>query len=479
MLLQTAQPASKRHQWLVLASCCLSLLLVMMDVTIVNVVLPSIRQAFGASLSGLQWIVDAYTLTVAALLMAAGTLADRFGRRRVFLTGIVIFCGASALCGLALTPTQMIVARILQGVGGAMLNPVALSIIANTFLDPGDRARAIGMWGMMSGIALALGPAVGGFIADALNWRAVFWINVPVGLVALAMTIRFVPESRSPIPARFDPVGQVLAALTSMTLVGALIEGPDFGWHSAPILGLLALSVLSLAAFLIVEKRSAHPMLNLGFFRSVPFASATVLAVLCFAVFSSLLFLSTIYLQDVRGFAPGAAGWKLMPFAVAVVIAAPLSGRLVAARGARVPLMLSGCGLAGGAWMLAGLAADTSPLWLATAYALTGAGFGLCNAPITNAAVSGMPRRQAGLAAAVASTSRQIGAALGVAIAGSVRGAGIMTADRAEFAASFLHLSYFVCWIGVALGCGVVLVGALATSGYARESAERVAQDFS
>ncbi|AQS85600.1 MAG: MFS transporter [Acetobacter aceti] len=476
---QTAQSPAGKQQWLVLASCCLSLLLVMMDVTIINVVLPSIRQAFGASLSGLQWIVDAYTLTVAALLMAAGTLADRFGRKRVFLTGIVIFCAASALCGMAMTPAQMIASRILQGVGGAMLNPVALSIIANTFLNPADRARAIGVWGMMSGIALALGPAVGGFIADALSWRAVFWINVPVGLIALAMTLRFVPESRSPVPARFDPVGQGLSALTTLALVGALIEGPDLGWRSASILGLLGLSALSLVSFLVVEKRSSHPMLDLGFFRSVPFASATVLAVLCFAIFASLLFLSTIYLQDVRGFAPGAAGWKLMPFAVAVMVAAPLSGRLVAARGARVPLMLSGCGLAGGAWMLTGLAADTSPLWLAIAYALTGGGFGLCNAPITNAAVSGMPRRQAGLAAAVASTSRQIGAALGVAIAGSLRAVGSVASDRAEFSASFLHLSYFVCWIAVGLGCGVVLVGALATSRFAHESAERVARAFS
>ena len=338
------------RRWLVLASCCLSLLLVMMDVTIVNVVLPSIRQAFGASIAGLQWIVDSYTLMVAALLMVAGTLADRFGRKRVFLAGIVIFCLASALCGLAATPTQMILARTLQGVGGAMLNPVALSIIANTFIEPGERAKAIGVWGMMSGIALALGPVVGGFITDSFNWRWVFWVNLPIGLIALLMTLRFVPESRSPIVKRFDPVGQLLAALATASLVGALIEGPDLGWGSLPIVLLLGLAVASTGGFVLVERRIANPMLNLGFFHSIPFASATVLAILCFAVFASLLFLSTLYLQQIEGFSPAQAGWKLMPFALAVMVAAPLSGRLVAGRGARLPLVLSGLGLGAGAW---------------------------------------------------------------------------------------------------------------------------------
>ncbi|NHN87377.1 MFS transporter [Acetobacter conturbans] len=475
-----SQPVTEGRRWLVLASCCLSLLLVMMDVTIVNVVLPSIRQAFGASIASLQWIVDAYTLTVAALLMAAGSLADRFGRRRVFLSGITIFCVASAFCGLAATPAQMIAARILQGVGGAMLNPVALSIITNTFLEPAERAKAIGLWGMMSGVALALGPAIGGFIADSLSWRAVFWINLPIGLIAMLMTLRFVPESRSSVISRFDPAGQGLAALATLTLVGALIEGPDFGWDSPVIIGLLIMALVGIIVFVGVERRIASPMLNLGFLRSIPFSSATVLAILCFAIFSSLLFLSTIYLQQIRGFSPSAAGWKLMPFAAAVVIAAPLSGRLVASRGARVPLVLSGVGLAGGAWMLAQLTADSSALWLAAAYALVGGGFGLCNAPITNAAVSGMPRRQAGLAAAVASTSRQIGAALGVAVAGSVRGAGATVAgDERSFAPVFLGLSHTVCWIAVMLGCGVILVGLIATSASAQASARRVAESFS
>ncbi len=467
------------RRWLILASCCLSLLLVMMDVTVVNVVLPSIRHAFGAGLSDLQWIVDAYTLVVAGLLMLAGSIADRIGRRRVFLAGVTMFCAGSALCGLAASTGQMIAARIFQGVGGAMMNPVALSIIANTFTDPRERARAIGIWGMMSGAALALGPMVGGFVSDWIGWRFVFWINLPIGLVALGMTLRFVPESRSPERSPLDLPAQGLAAVAAASCVAALIEGPDAGWLSPWTFCLAAVSFITLGGFVVVEATRANPVLDLRFFRSIPFAFATVLAVLCFAIFSSLLFLNTIYLQDVRGFLPRQAGLMLMPLAVAITVGAPLSGRLVATRGARLPLVLSGIGLCLGALLMTGLTAGTPEWQLVLAYLLVGGGFGLCNAPITNAAVSGMPRRRAGLAAAIASTSRQIGASLGVAVAGSVRSGRVATHFTDGFTNGFLAAAHPVFWLAALLGVAVSLCGFIATGRRARESAERVAAGFS
>ncbi|GBR11694.1 MFS transporter [Acetobacter oeni] len=463
------------RRWFILASCCLSLLLVTMDVTIVNVILPSIRHAFGAGISGLQWIVDAYTLVVAAFLMLAGSVADRIGRRRVFLTGVTTFCIGSALCGLAATTGQMIAARVFQGIGGAMMNPVALSIIANTFLDPRERARAIGIWGMMSGAALAFGPMVGGFVSDWIGWRFVFWINLPVGVVALLMTLRFVPESKASIRPPLDLPAQVLSGMSSACLVAALIEGPDAGWMSAWTPVLILLSFLAFSGFIVVEVSRANPVLDLRLFRSIPFASAIVLAVLCFAVFSSLLFLNTIYLQDIRGLLPRQAGLRLMPLAIAVMVAAPLSGRLVASRGARLPLVLSGIGLALGSLLMTGLSVRTPEWQLILAYVLVGIGFGLCNAPITNAAISGMPRRRAGIAAAVASSSRQIGASLGVAVAGSVRSG----TESRGFTDAFLATAHPVFWLAGTLGVAVSVCGVIATGRRARQSAEKVAAVFS
>ncbi|WP_254454992.1 MFS transporter [Acetobacter estunensis] len=474
-----AVSSSPVRPFLVLGACCLSLFLVMMDVTIVNVALPSIRLAFDAGLPALQWIVDAYTLVVSALLMVAGTLADRFGRRRIFLTGIVVFCLASALCGMATSSGALIAARALQGVGGAMLNPVALSIITNTFTQPAARARAIGLWGMMSGAALAIGPVAGGAISDFFGWRMVFWINLPIGVLALILTLRFIPESRSPVPRRFDFPGQSFAVLTTVALVAALIEGPGFGWGSSPIRGLFVLAAVGSVSFVLIERRRAEPMLDMRFFRSPPFASSVILAVLCFAIFASLLFLNTLYLQEFCGMTPGRAGLELMPLAVAVMIGAPLSGRLVAARGARLPLLLAAGGLTAGPLMLTGLDATVSWGWRAAGYAVLGAGFGLCNAPITNAAVSGMPRRQAGVAAAVASTSRQIGTALGVAIAGSVGAAEALQASAGgRLSADFLGLMRSVCWLAAGGGVLVGVIALLGTSRHAQLVARRMADGF-
>src|SRR5436305_3338589 len=256
---------SRRRRYLVLAICSMSLLIVGLDNTIVNVALPSIRRELNASVSGLQWTVAAYTLVLASLLMLSGSTADRLGRRRVFKTGLVVFSLASLLCALAPNLGLLVAFRVLQAIGGAMLNPVAMSIIRNVFEDPRERAQAIGVWGAVFGISIALGPIVGGALVDAISWRAVFLVNLPVGLVAIVLTMLFVPESRAPRPRRIDPVGQVLVIVGLATLTYAIIEGRRQGWTSPEILGLFAVATVSFVTLVFYELHRREPLLEVRF----------------------------------------------------------------------------------------------------------------------------------------------------------------------------------------------------------------------
>ncbi|HEX4417590.1 MAG TPA: DHA2 family efflux MFS transporter permease subunit [Kofleriaceae bacterium] len=457
---------------LVLAICCMSLLMVSMDATIVNVALPALRRDLGSSTSGLQWVIDAYTMVVASLLMLSGSLADRFGRRRTFQTGMVVFTIASALCSLAPGLHSLIAFRMLQALGASMLNPVAMSIITNTFIEPKARARAIGAWGAVVGISMALGPLVGGGLTQAIGWRSIFWINLPIGGAAIALAQRFVPESKAPRARRIDPVGQllVLAGLASLTY--AVIEGPHHGWTSPLILGLFAVAVGSIAGILIYEPRQAEPLIDLRFFRSVPFTSATVIAVCMFSAFSGFVFLNALYLQEVRLLPAFQTGLYTLPLALATMLCSPISGRLIGRYGTRPSLLIAGATVAISALMLTRLDGATPFAWLIGAYVIFGVGFGLVNAPITNTAVSGMPRAQAGLAAAVASTSRQVGAALGVAIGGTIASAA-STGHRAgpEFPAA----THAFWWLVAASGALVVTLGLVSTSRWARGSVTRIA----
>ena len=248
------------HRWRVLAVCCLSLFIVGLDVTAVNVALPSIGRELHAGISGLQWTVDAYTLVLASLLMLAGSTADRLGRKRVFVAGLVVFSLASLLCSLAPNVELLVAFRVLQAVGGSMLNPVAMSIIANTFTDPRERAQAVGIWGAVFGISMALGPIVGGTVVDAFGWRPIFWINLPVGLAAIVLTLRLVPESRAPRARRFDPVGQVLVIVLLAALTYGIIEAPALGWSSPAIVAAFAASAAALAGLLVYEPRREEPL---------------------------------------------------------------------------------------------------------------------------------------------------------------------------------------------------------------------------
>lgn len=462
---------SPRRRVLVLAICCMSLLIVSLDTTALNVSLPAMQRDLGASTSGLQWTIDAYTLVLASLLMLAGSTADRIGRKRVFMTGLILFTIGSALCSAAPTLDSLIVFRMVQAVGGSMLNPVAMSIITNTFTDPRERARAIGVWGGVVGISMAAGPLVGGLLVDAVDWRAIFWVNLPVGLTALLLTLRFVPESRAPKARRLDPVGQLLVIALFGALTYAIIEAPNAGFAS--VLPFAAVAAAALLGLLWYEPRRAEPLIDLRFFRSAPFSGATVIAIGAFAGLGGFLFLSTLYLQNVRGLDALHAGLWMLPMATPMFLCAPLSGRLVGSRGPRLPLLVAGVAMTTSCALFALFEAETSNVTLLLGYVLFGIGFGFVNAPITNTAVSGMPRAQAGVAAAVASTSRQLGQTLGVAVIGAVLAAGIGSSSYKE---SFVGAAGPGWW--VLTGCGLlVLVVGLVTSGpWARDTAERAAE---
>jgi len=459
---------------LVLAICCMSLFIVGLDVTVVNVALPSIQRDLHASVSGLQWVVASYSLVLASLLMLSGSTADRVGRRRTFQVGLAMFTLGSLLCSLAPSLGALVAFRMIQAIGGSMLNPVAMSIITNTFTERAERAQAIGIWGGVVGLSMALGPVAGGLLVSAVGWRSIFWVNIPVGIAAIALTALFVPESKAPRARRFDPVGQILVMIALATLVYGIIEGPGRGWTSAPILACFGAAVVAGIGFVVYERRRAQPLLDTRFFRSAPFSGATLIAVAAFAALGGFLLLSTIYLQDVRGFSALHAGLYMLPMAAMTALCSPLSGRIVGSRGPRLPLLGAGIGLIVSAVTLTRLTASTTTISLVVSYLLFGIGFGLVNAPITNTAMAGMPTAQAGVAAAVASTSRQVGSALGVAVIGSV----VVSTLSGPLRTGFASASHAGWWVIVGCGGLVLGLGLLTTGGWARRTAERVAGSF-
>lgn len=448
----------------------MSLVIVTMDNTIVNVAIPAIREDFNASLSGLQWTVDAYLLVLASLLMLSGSTADRIGRRRMFQIGLVLFTLGSLLCSVAPGLGWLIAFRALQAIGGSMLNPVAMSIITNVFTDRRERAMAIGVWGGLVGVSLGLGPIVGGALTDSVGWRAIFWVNVPIGIAAIVLVALFVPESKAEHPRRPDLIGQFLIIVVLAALTYAIIDAPQAGWTSARTLGLLAVTAVAAVLLLLVETRRAEPLLNPRFFRSAPFTGATVLAVCGFSAFSGYLFLNTLYLQEVRGYSPFVAGLYTLPMAVVMTICGPIAGRLLGTRGPRIPLLIAGAGVSLGGAMLLGLTSDTPIGWLLASYVVLAIGIGMLNAPITNAAVSGMPNSQAGVAAALASTSRQVGAALGVAILGSVLSSGLHGSLKDGFAVASRPAWAIV----LGLGLVVLVVGVVSTGPWAQRTTARI-----
>jgi EmrB/QacA subfamily drug resistance transporter len=469
----TLPELDRRRRLLVLAICCASMIVVVMDISIVNVALPTIRRDLHASMSGLQWTVDAYTLVLASFLLLAGSTADRVGRRRIFQVGLAVFGIGSLLCGLASSIDWLIAARVLQAAGGTMLNPVAMAIVATTFPDPAERARAIGVFGSITGLALALGPILGGALVDSLGWRSIFWVNVPIVAVAIVCTALFVPESRAARARRFDPVGQTLMILMLGSVVSAIIESTRLGWTSPVILGLLAVAVLSALGILGYEPRRVDPLLELRLFRSVPFSAAILTALWGFCGFGAFLFVTTQYLQDVRGMSALTAGLSLLPVGVLTMVLSPLTGRLVGRHGPRLPLVIGGAALALGGGTSVWLGPATPLPVVLAVYLLFGIFLGTINPPITNTAVSGMPRSMAGVAASVASAGRQTGTTLGVAIAGTIVGS---TASRDGM--PFTSAEHGVWWLVLGLGIGILALGLLSTGRWALATAGRAAALF-
>lgn len=409
-----------RTRWLALGVLRASLLAIVVDNTIVNVALPTLVRELGADVRELQWVVDAYTLAFAALLLLAGALGDRYGRRRILLAGLALFGVSSAAAAVAGDVDQLIAARAVMGVGAACIMPATLSLVVTLFTDARERATAIGIWAATAGLGVALGPVVGGWLLDRFSWGAIFLVNVPVCALAVAAGLRVLPESRDPAARRVDWTGAALSGAGLTVLVWGIIEAPAEGWLSWPVLEAGVVASVLLGAFVVHQRRTATPLLDVRLFRNPRFtaASATIM-VLFFALFG-FLFLATQYLQFVLDLSPSAAGVRVLPYAGAMILFATTSGRLVAGFGTRrvvtAGMVLFTAGLAVAATVSAGGGYGR----VAVAFVLLGAGMGLAGAPATESIMGALPADRANVGSAVNDTSRELGGALGIAVVGSI-----------------------------------------------------------
>jgi DHA2 family methylenomycin A resistance protein-like MFS transporter len=407
----------------VLAATALSYVVVILDTSIVNVALERIADVFETGISGLQWVVNAYTLSFASLVLTGGALGDRLGARRIYLTGLGVFTLASALCGIAPGLPMLITARVLQGAGAAMLVPCALSLINQAYPDPRRRAAAIGVWAASGGIAMAAGPLVGGVLIHLLGWRGIFLVNLPIGLVGIWLAARIGTEAQAVPERQLDLAGQAFAIVALGSLIAVVIEGPVLGWSSLLVLMGLASSVFAWAAFIRLEARREHPMLPLGFFRGRVFTSSVLVSMVSALTFYGLVFTLSLYLQGAQGLTPLRTGLVFLPLTALVTAGSLLSDRIVRAYGPRRSICVAF--IAYGVGFLALIAAPPGKTVWSAALALPLIGFaaGLIT-PATTAAMMGtVEKDRAGVAAGVMNAARQTGAALGVAVFGALVGA--------------------------------------------------------
>ena len=448
----TAAPPrlSTRRRWTVLVVCAAAMFLVGLDTTIVNVALPEIGHSLGTSTRGLEWVVNAYTIVFASLLISSGAIADRWGRRRVFQAGLATFGIASLLCAIAPSAESLVAARVFQGVGASMLSPVALGIVVNAMPDPKERAKAIGVWASVFGLSMAAGPVTGGALIAAFDWRAVFWINAPIVVTAVVLVAVFVPESRGQRARRLDLPGQVLLVALVGLGVGLLIEGPHIGWTSSRAEAGYALVAALLVAFVWVESHRDEPLIDPALFRVPSFTGAVLAAVAVFVALSLTLLLTTFYLQNSRGWTPLTAGAATLPWRSARPPARPFLGFSSHVSAHKRPLVVAGTFLAGGGLCLTSISYNFNLPLLLVAYLLVGIGIGFANAPITNTAVNSLPPERAGVAGGTTSTARQVGAAIGIAIAGGL----VADASPHQLAAATEPGWILVAICGLALAAG-------------------------
>jgi EmrB/QacA subfamily drug resistance transporter len=411
-----------REKVIVLLTMCFALAMAMLDNTVVNVALPSISKDLGAGVSGLQWIVDGYVLAFASLLLTGGILGDKYGRKRMFLTGVAIFTLFSLACGLSQNTGQLVVFRFLQGIGGALLMPGTLSIITVTF-PPQERAKAIGLWAGMSGLALALGPTVGGLMVEHLGWASVFFLNVPIGVAALIVATRTVRESVSEDARYLDVPGLVLGTGALFSATYGLIEANQKGWSDPLIVSSLVAAGLLVITFLYWENRNEHAMMPLRFYRIPAFSAGNTVAFsVSLGMFASFFFLS-LYMQNpaLHNYTPFQAGIRFLPMTVMIIVTAPNAGRYAQKHGSRAP-MTYGLLLAGGGLLLLGLTlkADSSFLFMFPIFLAMGHGMGATMAPMTAAVMNSVGPQRAGLGSAMTNTSREVGGVLGIALLGTI-----------------------------------------------------------
>jgi len=411
---------TSRRRWWTLVGVALATFMTFLDNNVVNVALPSIQRELHLSISGLEWIVSSYILVFSGLMLVGGRLADVFGRRRLFVAGIAVFTGASLLAGLASSEEVLVFARVLQGIGAAASIPSTLAIISSTFPDPKERSRAVGVWSAVSALALALGPFTGGFVSQRWDWGWIFLINVPVGVITIAIMLTAMQESRDTVRRRLDLPGLVTSAVTLFSLTYALIEGHDRGWTSALILGSFALAAVAGAAFVLVERRTADPMVDLSMFRIRAFSGGTGAMILWgFGVMGGYFF-TAMYLQNVLGFSPTEAGAALVPMALVMAATAPVAG-LVARwlgthRTVALGLTLNVIGLV----MVSFVGEHGRFMDLMPAFVAFGVGSGFTMMPLNDAIISVLPPGRAGAASAVMNAAREVSGLLGVTIVGAI-----------------------------------------------------------
>jgi EmrB/QacA subfamily drug resistance transporter len=410
----------ENRRWWTLAAMCFALFMVMLDNTVTNVALPSIQRTFDASLSSLEWTINAYTLSFAVLLVTGGRLGDIFGRRRVFLIGVVIFAAASATIGLAPTTHWLVASRAVQGMGAALMMPGTLSIITNAF-PPQERGKAIGTWAGVSAIALAAGPLIGGWLTEDFSWRLIFFINLPVAAVAVAVTLFAAHESRDDTASRqidFPGIASLTIGLTALVL--ALVEGNAWGWTSPGIIVLLVAAVTGLTAFIAIERRSPAPIVDFNFFRSRSFVGANLVAfAVSYAMFAMLFFLA-LYMQNILGYSPLETGVRFLPSTLVIMVAGPIAGRLADRVGPRTPLVF---GLllvtVSMAWQ-SRIEVDTPFSFLVVPFMLLGLGMGFTMSPMSTAAMNAVHRTKAGVASGTVSMTRMVGGTFGIATLGAL-----------------------------------------------------------